>query len=194
MKYILKLADIPQEVCKICANLPIHIMPKIPRLGITSADQTRNVEMVANQGSKIHHFTVPLGNFLCMSSLLIIRVAVTNFVFVFSRKFHEIINFEFREIFFQFREISRNTNWNLGKVLVRRFHIFPWTLAAVNFKKANYSDFLFRVSQNFLRISRNMKQEITIISFLIILCCQSPWKNVTFLKTQPKIYVPVLFV
>ena len=42
-------------------------------------------------------------------------MAAKIFVFVISRNFHEIINFVFREIFLEFREISQNTKSKFGR-------------------------------------------------------------------------------
>ena len=65
------------------------------------------------------------------------RVAAKIFVFVFLRKFREIINFVFREIFLQFREIFM------------KHEIEVWA----------------KFSRNSKEISRNTKQEITQLVF-----------------------------
>ena len=39
----------------------------------------------------------------------------------------------------------------------KEIYIFPWILAALNVLKANYSDFLFSVLRNFLRIFRKFR-------------------------------------
>ena len=65
------------------------------------------------------------------------RVAAKIFVFVFLRKFREIINFVFREIFLQFREIFAKHEIEISAKFLR----------------------------NSKEISRNAKQESTFTSF-----------------------------
>ena len=65
------------------------------------------------------------------------RVAAKIFVFVFSRKFREIISFVFSEIFLQFREIFAKHEIKICA----------------------------KFSRNSKEISRNTKQEITLTSF-----------------------------
>ena len=74
---------------------------------------------------------------------------------MFSRKFREIISFVFHKISLQFREIFAKHEIKICA----------------------------KFSRNSKEISRNTKQEITLTSFLKI-HCQSPLKNVIFLKTQ----------
>ena len=57
---------------------------------------------------------------MCRCSRVRIRVAAKIFVFVMSRKFREIFNFVFREIYLEFRKISRNTKSKFGG----KFRIF----------------------------------------------------------------------